>query len=144
MSTGASSTSPGTWPPTSVLTTGPTLHYLYGGNATAMLHHEPLWQLSNHTYPALEGWFAGSRGHRIHELIARQLTKAAEAAGIRAFDVGGGPGGHSWSYAGTVFRSLYPALVDSMPVPPLHPGLHHHPPFLADRTRSRPDPRPLT
>jgi hypothetical protein len=119
------------------------LTYLYGGDVTAMLHHEPLWQLSHHTYPGLEGWFAGSRDDRIHEVIARQLTVAAGAAGIRAFDVGGGPGGHSWSYAGTVFRSLYPALVDSMPKPALHPVPQYPQPFLADRSRYRPQPRHL-
>jgi enterochelin esterase-like enzyme len=121
-----------------------TLTYLYDGNTVAMLHHEPLWQLSHHTYPGLEGWFAGSSADRIHELIARQLTAAAQAAGMKASDVGGGPGGHSWSYAGKVFRSVYPALVDSMPAPAWHPVVHHHQPVLADRSRSRSDPRHLT
>ena len=91
-----------------------TLADLYSGDVTAMVHHEPLWLLAHHRYPHTEGWFASGAGDHSHELFARVLTKAAAAAGVRAFDLSGGAGAHSWTYAGEAFDSLYPALVASM------------------------------
>ena len=94
-----------------------TLADLYGGDLTAMIHHEPLWLFAHHRYPGMEGWLASGAGDHSHELFARILTTAAEHDGVRAFDLSGGAGAHSWTYAGAVFRSLYPALVASMPTP---------------------------
>jgi len=96
-----------------------TLVDLYGRKTSEILHHEPLWLLVHHRYPSTEGWFASSSGDPIHERVARELDKAAHLAGMKVFNDGGGPGGHSWTYATSVFRSIYPALVASMPAFPI-------------------------
>jgi S-formylglutathione hydrolase FrmB len=97
-----------------------TLVRLYAGNKVAMLDHEPRWLLAHRSYPDTEGWFAGSSKDRTDERVARALTRLARAGGMTVFNVSGGAGGHSWTYAAAKFRSLYPALVNSMsaPIPP--------------------------
>jgi hypothetical protein len=76
------------------------------------------WVVSHYRYPYTEGWFASSSGDPVHERVARGLARAAHNAGMKVFNDSGGPGGHSWTYATTVFRSIYPVLVASMPTAP--------------------------
>jgi hypothetical protein len=114
-----------------------TLIDLYAGNTTEAYHHQPRWLFAHRRYPHLEGWFAASSGDRSHVLIARELTRSARAAGVTAFDASGQPGGHSWSYARTALWSLYPALVESMPTPPVASGtVSHRRLFVADPGRA--------
>jgi Putative esterase len=118
-----------------------TLTGLYAGNATAMLHNEPLWLLSHHTYPGTEGWLAGSRADHHDEKIASTLTDAARHAGVTAFDVSGGPGGHSWSFARVTFDRVYPALVaalDARPAPRVPPRHRRHLSFVVSSAHAVP------
>ena len=113
---------------------------LYAGNFAAMLHHETRWLLAHHRYPHSQGWFASSSEDRSHERIARTHAAAAASDGMKTFNRSGGTGGHSWSYAGTALRSVYPALVTSMPTPTLPPTERNRPQrhhYVAD-----PDHRP--
>jgi hypothetical protein len=117
-----------------------TLLRLYAGNKVAMLEHEPKWLLAHHSYPDTEGWFAGSSTDRTDERVARILTRWARAGGMTAFDVSGGAGGHSWTYAAAEFRALYPTLVASMSTPTTPvPDRHRRKLFIADPGHSSGD-----
>ncbi|MEV4559004.1 alpha/beta hydrolase-fold protein [Kitasatospora sp. NPDC049285] len=92
-----------------------TIAQLYGGDAAAWAAHDPLTVLGakKHDYSASSGLFMAADSEAGHIANAKELDRAARAAGL-ATKVEIHPGGHDWQFGAFAFKQALPWLVQEL------------------------------
>ncbi|GGM03268.1 alpha/beta hydrolase [Dactylosporangium sucinum] len=86
-----------------------TLHTLFDGSAAAERAHDPVHLLATRRYDQVSAWFAAGADDPGGIVTARQLARAAAAAGVTCHEFTG-DGGHNWQFARTAFARVLPQL----------------------------------
>jgi S-formylglutathione hydrolase FrmB len=83
-----------------------TIDALFSGDTVAWDAHDPLTLLARRPYPELTAWIAAASGETSHLVIAEQIAKATQAAGIDTTYVVR-PGKHNFAFWAASLREAF-------------------------------------